>query len=203
MLLTGQIWKPAQGLFGFLPFIMGTIWVTTVAMAIAVPPCLLAAIYLAEYAGQRLKTVFKPLLDLLTAIPSVVYGVWGMLTIVPWVQECAETPVWQLVWEAALFNSTNPTGFSILSGSLVLSVMVAPFMISMIYEVLHTVPEDLRHASLALGATRWQTVRKVVMPVILPGVAAGIVLGSSARAGRDDGGDDGGWKRRQNPGLGL
>src|SRR3990172_7584863 len=86
-LLIGQIWKPDDGLFGFWPFITGTVWVTLIALIISVPPCLLTAIYLSEYAGRGLRAFAKPLLDLLAAIPSVVYGVWGALAIVPFIQD--------------------------------------------------------------------------------------------------------------------
>jgi phosphate transport system permease protein len=182
-LLTGQVWKPLQGLFGFFPFIMGTVWVTAVSMILAVPPCLLAAIYLAEYAGARLKTVMKPLLDLLAAIPSVVYGVWGLVAIVPWVQGSLAPFMRRWLGFIPIFRSDNPTGFSIISGSLVLAVMIAPFIIAVTYEVLRTVPDGLRHASLAMGATRWQTVRYAVLPQTIAGIIAGIVLGASRALG--------------------
>jgi phosphate transport system permease protein len=182
-LLTGQIWKPAQGLFGFYPFIIGTVWVTVVAMVLAVPPCLLVAIYLVEYAHTPLKTVMKPLLDLLASIPSVVYGVWGLVAIVPWVQSSLSPLMNRWLGFIPLFHSDNPTGFSIISGSIVLAVMVAPFIIAVTYEVMQTVPEGLRHASLAIGATRWQTVRYAVLPQVLPGILAGIVLGASRALG--------------------
>ena len=86
-LLGGTNWKPLKGLFGYLPFISSTFWVTLLALLIAVPPCMLTAIYLSEYASSTLRSVMKPILDLLAAIPSVIYGVWGMLVIVPWVQD--------------------------------------------------------------------------------------------------------------------
>ncbi len=182
-LLTGQVWKPVQGFFGFYPFIIGTIWVTAVAMILAVPPCLLVAIYLAEYAHTPLKNAMKPLLDLLASIPSVVYGVWGVVAIVPWVQDSFAPFMKHWFGFIPLFQSDNPTGFSILSGSIVLAVMVAPFIIAVIYEVMHNVPEGLRHASLAMGATRWQTVRHAVLPQTIPGIGAGIVLGASRALG--------------------
>ncbi len=182
-LLTGQVWKPGQGLFGFFPFIMGTIWVTVVAMFLAVPPCLLVAIYLVEYTHTTLKNLMKPLLDLLASIPSVVYGVWGLVAIVPWVQNYLSPFMKRWLGFIPLFNSNNPTGFSIISGSIVLAVMVAPFIIAVTYEVMHTVPDGLRHASLAIGATRWQTVRYAVLPQVVPGIVAGIVLGASRALG--------------------
>jgi len=182
-LLTGQVWKPAQGLFGFYPFIIGTIWVTVVAMVLAVPPCLLVAIYLVEYAHTPLRTVMKPLLDILASIPSVVYGVWGLVAIVPWVQSSLSPFLNRWLGFIPLFHTENPTGFSIIAGSIVLAVMVAPFIIAVTYEVMQTVPEGLRHASLAMGATRWQTVRYAVLPQTLPGILAGIVLGASRALG--------------------
>jgi len=182
-LLTGQVWKPIQGLFGFYPFIMGTIWVTTVTMILAIPPCLLAAVYLVEYASSRLRAVIKPVLDLLAAIPSVVYGVWGLAVIVPWVKGFLGPFCQRWLGFIPLFNSENPTGFSVIAGSLTLAVMVAPFIIAMTYEVLQTVPEGMRQASLAIGATRWQTVRYVLLPHSMAGIIASIVLGASRALG--------------------
>ena len=153
-LLTGQVWKPLKGEFGFLPFILGTIWVTLIAMVVAVPPCLFCAVYLAEYASPATRTVAKPLLDLLAAIPSVVYGVWGMLIIVPLVQNYIGPALDRLLGFLPFFAKTNPTGFSLLAGGIVLAVMVAPFIIAVTYEVIATVPNGQREAALALGATR-------------------------------------------------
>lgn len=183
-LLAGQIWKPLQGEFGFYPFIIGTVWVTAVAMILAVPPCLLTAIYLAEYAQPALRTVSKPLIDLLAAIPSVVYGVWGVVVIVPWVEDHIAPFLGKWLGKSIpLFAVNNPTGFSILAGGIVLAVMVAPFIIAVTYEVMHIVPEGMREASLAVGATRWQTIKYAVLPRARPGIIAGVVLGSSRALG--------------------
>jgi phosphate transport system permease protein len=182
-LLSGTTWRPLKGLFGFWPFIAGTFWVTMAAVALAVPPCLLTAIYLSEYAHQPTRALMKPLLDLLAAIPSVVYGVWGMLVIVPWVEHSLAPTFSRWLGFLPLFTSQNPTGFSVLAGALVLAVMIAPFIIAVTYEVMATVPEGLRQASLAVGATRWQTIKSAVLPQTLPGVLAGVVLGSSRALG--------------------
>jgi phosphate transport system permease protein len=125
----------------------------------------------------------KPLLDLLAAIPSVVYGVWGMVAIVPWVEHSLAPFFKRWFGYLPFFASTNPTGFSLLAGGIVLAVMIAPFIIAVTYEVIATVPEGPRQASLALGATRWQTVKTAVLPQTLPGILAGIVLGSSRALG--------------------
>ena len=181
-LLTGLVWKPMKGEFGFLPFIAGTVWVTLIAMIVAVPPCLLSAIYLAEYASAPVRTAIKPFLDLLAGIPSVIYGVWGVLTIVPLVQRIGpKLSEWLSFWP--LFAKDNPTGFSALAGGLVLAVMVAPVIIPVAEEVLRTVPDGLREASLAVGATRLQTIGRVVLRKALPGIAASIVFGFSRALG--------------------
>ncbi len=181
-LLFGTVWKPFQGDFGFYPFITGTFWVTTVALGLAVPPCLLSAIYLAEYSRRYTATLAKPLLDLLAGIPSVVYGVWGMVAIVPWVQRLGPK-VAAFLGSVPLFAANNPTGYSVLAGGIVLAVMIAPFIIAVTFEVLYTLPEGARQASLALGATRWQTIKSVIIPQALPGILAGVVLGASRALG--------------------
>jgi len=181
-LLTGHKWRPMQGEFGFFPFIAGTFWVTIVSLILAVPPCLLTALFLSEYCRTKTAELIKPLLDLLAGIPSVVYGVWGVVAIVPWVQAIKPT-VQRTLGFIPLFRSDNPTGYSILSGGIVLAVMIAPFIIAITYEVLKTVPVGTREASLAVGATRWQTIRVAVLPHTVTGIAAGIVLGASRSLG--------------------
>lgn len=182
-LLAGEVWKPIAGQFGFAPFIVGTLWVTLTTMIIAVPICVLCALYLSEYGGPRLRGMMKPLLDILAAIPSVIYGVWGLLAIVPFAQSTVAPLFEQLLGAIPLFHSRNPTGFSIFSAGLVLAVMVTPVIVAVTYEVLQTVPQGLREASLAVGATRWQTIKHVVLPKAAPGVIAAIVLGFSRAFG--------------------
>jgi phosphate transport system permease protein len=127
--------------------------------------------------------MMKPLLDILAAIPSVIYGVWGLLAIVPVVQSAIAPALEQLLGFIPLFHSKNPTGFSIFSAGLVLAVMVTPVIVAVTYEVLQTVPQGLREASLAVGATQWQTIKHVTLPKALPGVIAAIVLGFSRAFG--------------------
>jgi len=182
-LLLGETWRPNNGEFGFRPFILGTLWVTTVGVLLSVPPCLLVSIYLAEYAHNRTRTFAKPILDVLAAIPPVVYGVWGLLSIVPFVDDVLAPLSERWLDSVSIFAVTQPTGFGILAGGIVLAVMIAPLIISVIFEVLSTVPNDLRHASLAVGATKWQTIRTVVLPQVLPGIVAAIVLGASRALG--------------------
>jgi phosphate transport system permease protein len=182
-LIFGRVWKPSNGLFGFWPFILGTVWVTAVGVILSVPPCLLVSIYLAEYAHANTRTFAKPILDLLAAIPPVVYGVWGLLAIVPFVDDVLAPLSDRWLGSVPLFAVNQPTGFGILSGGIVLAVMIAPLIISVVYEVLSTVPSDLRHASLGVGATQWQTIRNIVLPQVLPGIIAAVVLGASRAFG--------------------
>jgi phosphate transport system permease protein len=171
-LLLSTSWHPLKGDFGFFPFIMGTLWVTGGAVLIAVPLCLLVAIYLSEYAPRRVTELANPLIDLLAGIPSVVYGMWGILIIVPLVKDHV-APVF------AKFS----TGYCVLSGSIVLAIMIFPIIIHVSVEVFKTVPRELSEASLAIGATRWQTVKHVVLRRAMPGVIAAVVLGLSRAFG--------------------
>jgi len=171
-LLFSTSWHPLRGEFGFFPFIMGTFWVTGVAVAIAIPLCLLTAIYLSEYAPRYIREWTKPLIDLLAGIPSVVYGVWGVLVIVPLIKDHL----------APLFG-TFSTGYSVLAGGIVLAIMVFPIIIHVSVEVFRSVPYEVREASLALGATKWQTLKHVVIRKAMPGVIAAIVLGLSRAFG--------------------
>ncbi len=179
----GVRWKPEEGSFGFWPFITGTAWVTIVGLLLSVPPCLLVAIYLSEYAHSAMRSTAKPILDLLAAIPPVVYGVWGLLAIVPFVQKFAAPLSKRWLSSISILQVKQPTGFTILTGGIVLAVMIAPLIISVVYEIMAAFPNDLRHASLAVGATRWQTIRNVVLPRVLPGIVAGVVLGASRALG--------------------
>jgi len=182
-LLLSQTWNPVRGEFGFLPFILGTLWVTVIAMLIAIPPSLLSAIYLAEYAPERVRSILKPFIDLLAGIPSVIYGVWGVLVIVPFVRDYAGPLVNRVLGYVPLFQTNNPTGYGLLAGGLVLAVMVFPFVITVSEEVISAVPDSLRESSLALGATRWETVKKVVLQKAWPGVLAAVVLGFTRALG--------------------
>ena len=182
-LISGIVWNPDKGQFGFWPFISGTFWVTIVGAGLAIPPCILTALYLSEYAHTSTRTIAKPLLDLLAAIPSVVYGVWGVIAIVPLVEKYIAPFFEKYFGFIPFLVSKNPTGYGILAGGIVLAVMVAPFIIAVTYEVLTTVSQGLRQASLAVGATQWQTIRSIVIPQTLPGIIAGIVLGATRALG--------------------
>jgi len=182
-LLLGDIWRPDKGLFGFFPYIIATFWVTAVGILLATPACILVSIYLSEYAHSFTRTLAKPILDLLAAIPPVVYGVWGLVAIVPFVDKVLAPLSDRWLSTVSILKVNQPTGFSILSAGIVLAVMIAPLIIAVMYEIFSTVPSDLRHASLAVGATQWQTIRSVVLPQVAPGIIAAIVLGASRALG--------------------
>lgn len=171
-LLSGSEWRPLKGEFGFLPFLMGTIWVTVLSIMIALPISLLTAVYLTEYAKPLVKKFVFPVLDILAALPSVIYGVWGVLVIVPWISH-----------KVAPHFVDFSTGYTVLAAGIVLSVMVLPLLVSLFIEVFSSVPSDLREASLSLGATRWQTAVKVVMRRTVPGILASSVLAVSRAMG--------------------
>jgi phosphate transport system permease protein len=164
-MLSSSVWRPFKGSFGFFPFIMGTLWVTGIAICIALPLCLLSGIYLSEYAHRNVRRWITPLIDLLSGIPPVVYGVWGVLFVVPLIGD----------YIAPHFTEYS-SGYSVLAGGIVLAIMIFPLIMSILGEVFGAVPKELREASLSLGATKWETVRYVVLKKSRPGIVAAVVL---------------------------
>lgn len=171
-LLSASEWRPFKNSFGFLPFIMGTVWVTGIALVLALPLSLFTAVFLTEYARSWVKRWVYPALDILAALPSVIYGVWGTLLIVPWISD-------RLAPHFVEFSS----GYTVLASGIVLSVMILPLLVSLFVELFSTVPQELRDASYAMGATRWQTTKKVVLRKSLPGIFAAVVLAVSRAMG--------------------
>lgn len=171
-LLTSSDWKPMKGLFGFFPFIMGTLWVTVIAIIIALPLCLLTSFYIVEYAPRRVSRVLVPFVNLLSGIPPVIFGVWGVLFVIPLIQN----------YIAPHFVEFS-TGYSVLAGGMVLAVMIFPLIVSIVCEVLNTIPRELKDASLSLGATRWETIKKVSLRKAKPGIVAATVLAVSRAFG--------------------
>jgi len=171
-LLFSTSWKPFQGEFGFFPFIMGTIWVTCVALIISVPFSLFTAIYLSEYASPRMREWVKPFIDLLAGIPSVIYGVWGVLAIIPLIKNYI-----------APFFGVRSTGYSVLAGGIVLAIMIFPFIVNILIEVFQSIPRQMKEVSLALGATQWETIKFVTLKKAMPGLVAVIMLGLSRAFG--------------------
>ncbi len=171
-LLFGSQWRPLKGQFGFLPFLMGTVWVTLLAIAFALPISLFTAIFITEYARPMVKRFVFPVLDILAALPSVIYGVWGILVVVPWISN-----------HVAPHYVDFSTGYTVLAAGIVLGIMVLPLLVSLFIEVFSSVPAELREASLSLGATRWQTALRVVLRRSLSGILASSVLAVSRAMG--------------------
>lgn len=164
-LLLSSTWHPLKGEYGFYPFIIGTLEVTAIAMILAVPVCLLSAIYLSEYAHHRFRDLARVVIDIMAAIPSVIYGLWGVIVVVPFV--CA----------LGKALDTPTTGYSLLAGGIILAIMVSPIIISVSVEVLRTVPVQARETALALGTTKWEAIRHVVLRSALHGILSATVLG--------------------------
>jgi phosphate transport system permease protein len=159
-------WLPHEGKFGFWPFIASSIYVTLIAFIFAAPVCLLSAVYLTQFSSPKLMRVMHPVIDILAGLPSVIYGVWGILVIVPFVSNIL----------APAFNTTS-SGYSIFAGGIVLAVMCVPYILNMLIEVFNTVPIGLKEASLSLGATFWESVKHVVIKKSYPGIISAFGLG--------------------------
>ncbi|MDR2791364.1 MAG: phosphate ABC transporter permease subunit PstC [Tannerellaceae bacterium] len=166
----GREWLPTATpapLFGVLPLIAGTLWVSLFAILLALPFGLGVAIYLSELAGERTRRTLKPTIELLAGIPSVVYGFFGLVALVPLIQSTLNLPV----------------GETALAGALVLAIMALPTIITIAEDALRNIPNTMRESSLALGASRWQTIYRVIVPCAASGITAAVVLGIGRAVG--------------------
>jgi len=170
-----QIWDPNQGTFGALPFIYGTLVTAVLALLIAVPLGIGAAIFLAELAPARLSDTLEFFIDLLAAVPSVIYGVLGIFLIVPVMRTVIQPALKKSLGFIPLFQGPA-YGIGFLTAGIVLAVMIIPYIISVSREVLLSVPRDQREAALSLGATRWESTWKVVVPFARTGIMGSIFL---------------------------
>jgi phosphate transport system permease protein len=164
-LLLSSSWHPLKGDFGFYPFIIGTLEVTTIGMILSVPVCLLSAVYLSEYVHSRWRDLAHLVIGIMAAIPSVVYGLWGVIVVVPFVRALGD------------LLDVPTTGYSLLAGGIILAIMVSPIIISVSMEVLRTVSIQARETALSLGATRWQAIKHVILRSASHGIFSAIVLG--------------------------
>ncbi|CVK18778.1 phosphate ABC transporter permease subunit PstC [Sporomusa sphaeroides] len=158
-------WDPTENQYGALSFIAGSVYVTVLAVLLGAPLGLAGAIFMAKIAPDWLREIMRPATDLYVAIPSVVYGYVGLTVLVPFIRE---------------FFQVN-TGFGLFAAALILSIMILPTIISISEDAIRAVPKTLEEASLALGATRWQTITKVLLPSALPGILTAVIL-AMARA---------------------
>lgn len=175
-----SVWDPVFEHFGALPFLYGTIVTSVIALLLAVPLGVGAAIFLAELAPPRVSDMLAFVIDLLAAVPSVIYGVLGIFVVVPFVRTEAAPLLKKVFGFLPLFSGVS-YGVGVLTASLVLTVMIVPYIISVSREVLLAVPRDQREAALALGATRWETTIRVVVPYARSGITGSIFL-AMARA---------------------
>jgi len=162
-MLSGVAWYPTSepGKFGLLPLIVGSLYVTMVALIVCVPVGVGAAVFISEFSGRRVKDVMKSIIEFMAAVPSVVYGLIGVAVLIP------------LVKDVFVLDS----GMTALTGGVVLGIMSIPTVVSISEDALHAVPSDLRRGSAALGNTRWQTTHKVTLPAASSGIFAAVMLG--------------------------
>lgn len=172
----GRDWNPVSGQFGALPFIYGTLISSLLALAIAVPISLGVAIFLSEMAPGWLRTPLAFLVELLAAVPSVVYGLWGIFALAPWMRETVEPALRDHLGFLPFFQGPNQ-GYGMLTAGVVLAIMITPTITSVSREVLRAVPRTLREAALALGATRWETIATAVLPIARSGLVGAMILG--------------------------
>ena len=161
----------ASGAFGAVPLFAGTLLVSAIAMLIAVPIGLMSAIYLSEYAPRRVRSLAKPVLEVLAGIPTVVYGFFAALTVAPFIRDLGHTVGLDVSSESAL------------AAGLVMGIMIIPFVSSLSDDVINAVPQSMRDGSYALGATQSETVKRVIIPAALPGIVGGILLAVSRAIG--------------------
>jgi phosphate transport system permease protein len=164
--LLGEKWIPSKDLFGIFPMIVGSFWVTLGALFLGIPLGLACTIFLSELIPPSLGTLLRPAIQLLAAIPSVIYGFWGLIVLVPLIR-----------------NYLGGPGLSILAGSLVLSFMILPTIITISEDSLKALPPSYKAGALALGATHWQTIWRVLIPAARSGIVASIILGMGRAIG--------------------
>jgi phosphate transport system permease protein len=172
--LTGTEWDPVAERFGALPYIYGTLVTSAIALVIAVPIGIGSAVYLAEIAHRRVGAVLSFLMELLAAVPSIVYGIWGFFVLAPWLRSTLEPWLVEHFGFLPLFRGA-PFGIGILNAGIILSIMVVPTIISISREVLLATPQSLREASLALGATRAESIG-VALDAARPGILGSVIL---------------------------
>jgi phosphate transport system permease protein len=175
--LVHKTWDPVKGVFGALPFIFGTLVSSTIALIIATPLALAIALFLSELAPRGLRAIIGPLVELLAAIPSVVLGLWGILVLGPFLAHHVEPWLHSNLGFIPLFGPPQQTGAGIFTAGLILTIMIVPIIASIGRELFLQVPTELEEGALALGTTRWEMIRGVVLPSTRSGVTAAIILG--------------------------
>jgi len=162
----GMTWAPSSGQYGVFPMVIGTLGITALALLLAVPLSICCAVFLSEIAPPTMRKILKPTIQGLAGIPSVIYGFFGLVVLVPFMRV-----------------HYGGTGFSLLAASLILTIMILPTITSISEDALRSIPMEYKEASLALGATQWQTIKNVLLPAAIPGVITAIILGMGRAIG--------------------
>jgi len=173
--LTSDVWDPVFNEYGALPFIYGTVASSLIALLVAVPLSLGVAIFLSEIAPVRIRKIVGFFVEVLASIPSVIYGLWGVFVLIPLIRR-VQPAVQSLLGFIPLFQGP-PFGYSLIAAGIILAIMIIPTITSLSRDALNAVPNHQREASLALGATRWETIRRVVLPYNKSGIIAAVMLG--------------------------
>jgi phosphate transport system permease protein len=181
-ILTGTVWSPSTSNYGALPLILATLITTAVALLVAVPIGLGTSLTIIFFLPQRLKTPITSLVELLAAVPSVVYGLWGLFVLVPWMNTTIEPKLASITGGGFPFNGAT-NGFGLLLASIVLSVMILPTIVAISRDVIAAVPHEQIEGALSLGATKSQTLLKVVLPEARTGIFGAITLGAGRALG--------------------
>lgn len=167
--ITGTAWNPQVGTFGIWPLVLGTMFIALIALVVAIPIGLLAAIYLSEYASDRVRSFFKPVLEVLVGIPTVVYGFFALTFMTPLLR--------------SIFGTSVVSFFNVLSAGVVVGILVVPLVSSLSEDALRAVPDSLRQAAYGLGASKLEVSLRIVVPAALSGIAAAVVVAMSRAVG--------------------
>ncbi len=173
--LYGQVWDPIKGEFGALPFIYGTVLSAVIAVLIATPLSIGVAVFLVEQAPRSIARPIGFLVELLAAIPSVVYGLWAIFILAPFLRVYVQPPLQEYFGWLPFFKGT-PTGIGMFTGGIILAIMITPIITAVVRDILEAVPVTQREAALALGATKWETT-KIVLANASSGIAGAVILG--------------------------
>jgi phosphate transport system permease protein len=181
--VTGRSWDPVKHVFGALPFIYGTAVSSLVALVLATPLAIAIGLYLSELAPRGVRGIVGSLVELLAAIPSVVLGLWGILVLGPFLSQHVEPWLHSALGFIPLFGQPQQTGQGLFTASVILMIMIVPIVASISRELFLGVPRELEEGALALGATRWEMVRGVILPATRSGIAAAVILGLGRAVG--------------------
>jgi phosphate transport system permease protein len=171
-MLVGSEWVPMAGKFGLWPFISSSIVVSLVGLIMIIPVCLAASIYITQFAAPWVSRWLQTIIDILAGIPSVIFGLWGVVTVIPFISSLAEA-----------VHAKNTSGYSIFAAGIVVAISVMPFVLNMLIELFRSIPIELKEASLSLGTSHWQMIKDVILRKLRPGITAAFALGISKAFG--------------------